>query len=72
MENKVNLEQNRICHLEDSMVMYSIYNLDTLEQLFDTMHKIHNTTMWNEKVFASKLNLGIIGIYPRMELATMP
>ena len=56
MENKVNLEQNRIFHLEDSMVMYGIYNSDTLDQLIDTLHKMHNKTTWNEKLFASKLN----------------
>ena len=38
------------------MLMYGIYNLDTLEQLIDTVHKMHNKTTWNEKVFASKLN----------------
>ena len=26
MENQVNLEGNKVFHLEDSMVMYSIYN----------------------------------------------
>ena len=31
MENKVNLQCKKIFHLEDSMVMYSIYSLDTLE-----------------------------------------
>ena len=56
MENKMNLEQNRVFYLEDSMVMYGIYNSDTLEQLVDTMHKMHNKTTWNEKLFASKLN----------------
>ena len=29
MESKVYLQQNRIFHLEDSMVMYGIYNSDT-------------------------------------------
>ena len=33
MENKVDIQGNRVCHLEDSMVMYGIYNPDTLEQL---------------------------------------
>ena len=37
--------------------MYSIYNSDTYEQLIDTMHKMYNKTTWNEKLFASKLNL---------------
>ena len=56
MENKVNLEWNRVLHQEDSMVMYSIYNSDTLEQLIDTNHKMHNKTTWNEKVFAGKID----------------
>ena len=43
-------------HFEDSMVMYGIYNSDTLEKLIDTVHKMHNTTTWNENLFASKIN----------------
>ena len=31
MENKVDLQCNRVFHLEDSMVMYGIYNSDTLK-----------------------------------------
>ena len=46
----------QIFHLEDSIVMYGIYNSDTLETLIITVHKMHNTTTWNEKIFASKLN----------------
>ena len=38
------------------MVMYGIYNSDTLEKLINTVHKVHNTTVWNENLFASKLN----------------
>ena len=38
------------------MVMYGIYNSETSEKLIDTVHKMHNTTTWNEKLFASKLN----------------
>ena len=38
------------------MVIYSIYNSDTLEKLIITVHKMHNTSTWNENVFASKLN----------------
>ena len=51
MENQVNLERNKIFHLEDAIMMYSIYNSDTLEKLINTVHKIHNNTTWNEKLF---------------------
>ena len=37
--------------------MYGIYNSDTLEKLIDTMHKMHNKTTWNEKLFAGRLDL---------------
>ena len=37
------------------MVMYSIYNSDTLK-LIDTEHKMHNKTAWNEILFACKLS----------------
>ena len=33
MENKVNLQHNKMLHLEDSMDMYSIYSSDALEKL---------------------------------------
>ena len=51
--------------------MYSIYNSDTLEQFIDTMHKMHNKTTWNENYLPVNLIIGIIGIYPNMEFATM-
>ena len=37
------------------MVMYDIYNSETLEQLIDTVHKMHNNITWNEKLFAQNL-----------------
>ena len=38
------------------MVMYSIYNSDTLEKLITTVHKMHSKTIWNEKLFAGRLD----------------
>ena len=37
MENQVHLEWNKIFHLEDSMVMYGIYNSETIEKLINTI-----------------------------------
>ena len=54
MENKVDLQHNKIFHLEDSMVMYGIYNSDTLEALIDTVHRLHNQSAWNENLFAGQ------------------
>ena len=39
------------------MVMYIfIYNSVTLEKLINTVHKMHNTTTWNERLFVGKLS----------------
>ena len=54
-KNKVDIQCNKIFHLEDSMVMYGVYNSDTLEELIKTVHKLHNTTTWNEKLFAGQI-----------------
>ena len=55
LENKADLQYNKIFHLEDSMVMYGVYNSDTLEDLINTVHKLHNKTTWNEKLFAGQI-----------------
>ena len=38
------------------MVMYGIYNSDTLEKLINAAHKMHKKTAWNEKIFSGKLD----------------
>ena len=37
------------------MVLYGVYNSDTLEDLINTVHKLHNKTTWNEKLFAGQI-----------------
>ena len=54
MENKVDLQCNKIYHLEDSVVLYGIYYSDTLEALIDTVHRLHNQSTRNEKLFEGK------------------
>ena len=55
MENKVDIQINKIFHLEDLMVMYGIYNSDTLKGLINTIHKLHNKSTWNERLFAEQI-----------------
>ena len=50
-ETKADIQHSKIIHLEDSMVMYVIYNAETLEKLIHTVHHIHNITTPNEKLF---------------------
>ena len=55
MENKVDIQCNKIFHLKDSVVMYGIYNSDTLEALIDTVHRLHNQSTWNKRLFAGQI-----------------
>ena len=39
-------------HLENSIVMYGIYNAETLEKLINTVHNIYNMISSHERLFA--------------------
>ena len=41
--------------LDDTMLMYGIYNAETLEKLINTVHEIHNTSS-HEKLFTGEHN----------------
>ena len=56
MNTKVDMDCNRVYHLEDTMIMYGKYNSYTLKDLIETVHKIHNLTAWKEKIFIGKMN----------------
>ena len=51
MNKKKDIQHNQIHHLDDSMIMYNVYNSDTLKDLIDTAHRMQNFTTWNEKTF---------------------
>ena len=56
MDKETNIQCNRIHHQQDTMIMYGVYNSDTLTDLIDTVHRMQNFTTWNEKTFAGKLH----------------
>ena len=56
IDKKTNIQHNRIHHLEDTMIMYGVYNSDTLTDLIDSVYRMQNFTTWNEKTFAGKLH----------------
>ena len=56
MDKKINIQHKRIHHLEDNMIMYGVYNSDALTDLIDTVQRMQNLTIWNEKIFAGKLH----------------
>ena len=68
-DTKVNLQHNKLIHLEDSMVMNGVYNAETLEKI-NTVYQIHHITTPNERLFAGELNTAFTwyvkknGVYP--------
>ena len=54
MDNKATIQCNKLMQLENSMLMYGIYNAETLEKLINTVHNIHNTTSSHERLFVGQ------------------
>ena len=52
MNNKANIQCNKLMKLDDTRLMYGIYTTETLEKLIKTVHEIHNTMSSHEKLFA--------------------
>ena len=42
--------------MEDSTIMYGVYNVDTLEKLIQMVHKMNNRSVWYEKLYAGHVN----------------
>ena len=56
MNEKANIQHNKLMKLDSSMLMYGIYNAETLVKLIKTVHGIHNTTSSHERLFAVEHN----------------
>ena len=54
MDSKTTIQCNKLMQLENSMLMYGIYNTEMLEKLINTAHHIHNMTYSHERLFAGQ------------------
>ena len=54
MSNQASIQHNKLMKLDNTMLMYGIYNTETLERLINTMQDIHNVTSSHEKLFAGE------------------
>ena len=54
MDSKTTIQHNKLLQLENSMLIYGIYNAETLGKLINTVHNIHNTTSSHERLFAGQ------------------
>ena len=63
MDSKTTIECNTVMHLENSVVMYGIYNTETLEKLINTVHSIHNFTSPYENLFVDSKKQHCFNLY---------
>ena len=56
MSNQANIQCNKLMKLDNTMLMFGIYNAETLEKLINTVQEIHNVTSSHEKLFAGEHN----------------
>ena len=59
--SKTTIQHNKLIQLENSMLMYGIYNTETSEHLINMVHCIHNTTSSHEKLFTGQHNSIMLG-----------
>ena len=75
MENKATIQCNKLMQLENSMLMYGIYNAETLEKLITPVRNIHNITSSHERLFArqqSSLTLQYLFMHTPQAYTTTP
>ena len=54
MDSKANIHHNKLMQLENSLLMYGVYNAETSEKLITTVHNSHNTTSSHGILFAGQ------------------
>ena len=59
MNNEADFQCNKLLKLDNTMLMYRIYNAETLEKLINTVQEIHNVTSSHERLFAGEHNTAI-------------
>ena len=56
MNGEAAFQCNKLLKLDNTMLMYGIYNAETLEKLINTVKELHNVTSSHEKLFAGEQN----------------
>ena len=54
MSIKTDIQRNKLMHLEDTLVMYGVYNAEIPERLIKTVHALHSRQTMYESLFAGR------------------
>ena len=55
MSCKVDIQRKKLIHLENTLVMYGVYDAETLEKLIKTVHTLHSRPSTYEKLFSGQI-----------------
>ena len=62
MNSEAKFQGNKLLKLDDTMLIYGIYNAQTLEKLINAVKELHNITSSHEKLFAGEHNPSLFRI----------
>ena len=54
MSISMDAQRNKLMHLENTLIMYGIYNAETLENLVKTVHALHSRQTLYKGLFAGQ------------------
>ena len=55
MSSKVDIKRNKLIHLENTLVMYRVYNAETLQKLIKNVHTLHSRQSMYEKLSSGQI-----------------
>ena len=62
MNSEAEFQCNKLLKLHNAILMYGIYNAETLDKLINTVQELHNVTSSHEKLFAGEHNPALFRI----------
>ena len=62
MNSEAEFQHNKLLKLDNTMLMYRIYNIETLENLINTVRELHKVTSSHEKLFVGEHNPSLFRI----------
>ena len=66
MSNQASMQCHTLMKLDNTMLMYGIYNAETLEKLINTVHEIHNVTSSHKNYLQGNITPHSLGCYTWM------
>ena len=56
MSNKRVIQRTKLMHMENTLVMYGVYNAEMIERLIKTVHALHSRQTMYESLFTGRIS----------------